>query len=220
MPLPQALRRATPDGLRNDRRLRAIALGLGLIPPRTMSSPGEMELLSRLAAGASRVVELGVYEGSSAVVLCRVLGPDAQLHLVDPFLAGGWALRDGWGATPAATKLAVWRASRQGGPDVHWHVARSQDVGRVWHGGPVDLLFIDGDHSYDGCRADWNAWHEHVSDHGAVVFHDARDGASGGGGVPGPTRVVDETFRTADAGATGWAIEHEIDSMVAVRRAG
>ncbi len=223
MPAPQALRRLAPDALRNDPRLRALALGAGLIPPRPMHTPGEAEVLARLASGAGRVVELGVYEGSSALALCHALDRHAELHLVDPFVDdSGWALRPGWGASPAATRIALWRATRRAGPVVRWHLARSQDVGRAWSGGAIDLLFIDGDHSPAGCREDWEVWHSHISVRGAVAFHDARAGCREGSGGPGPTSVVNELFRGAAAGdgggGAGWTISEEVDSLVVVRR--
>ena len=62
----------------------------------------------------------------------------------------------------------------------------------------MDLVFIDGDHSYEGCREDWEMWRDHVAPGGFAAFHDARAGRPGGRGAPGPTRVVDETFRSAD----------------------
>jgi predicted O-methyltransferase YrrM len=217
MAAPKALRRLAPDRLRDDPRLRAIALGAGLIPPRTMHSAAEGAALVRLAAGTRRVVELGVYEGSSAVVLCRALGPEAELHLIDPFVdATGWALRPGASASATATRLAVRRAALGSGPKVRWYLERSQDVGRSWSGGPVDLVFIDGDHSPEGCREDWEVWQHHVSPDGAVAFHDARAGRPDGGGSPGPTSVVDDLFRAADS---GWSIAEEVDSLVVVRRA-
>ncbi len=217
MPLPKPLRSLTPDRIRDEPRLRAIALGLGLIPPRPMHSSGEAAVLTRLAAAARRVVELGVYEGSSAVVLLQALSADAELHLVDPFVdASGWALRPGWRANPTATRLAVRRA-RHGGTTVRWHLARSQDVGRTWSAGPVDLVFIDGDHSSEGCREDWEVWHGHVIRGGAVAFHDARAGRRDGDGSPGPTAVVDELFRD---GPSHWRIVEEIDTLVVVRRKG
>jgi predicted O-methyltransferase YrrM len=37
---------------------------------------------------------------------------------------------------------------------------------------PVDLLFIDGDHSYEGVKADWDMFTPHMSAFGVVVFHD------------------------------------------------
>lgn len=181
-----------------------------------MHSAGEAALLGRLAAGRRRVVEVGVYEGSSAVVLCRVLGPEAELHLVDPFGHHPDALRPGWGATEAATRRVVARAARGSGPRIVWHVAFSADAARAWSGGPVDLVFIDGDHSEAGARADWEGWAPHVQPGGIVAFHDARAGRPAGVGLPGPTAVVDGAVR----GNPGWEIAEEVDGMVAARRTG
>jgi predicted O-methyltransferase YrrM len=36
----------------------------------------------------------------------------------------------------------------------------------------VDMLFIDGDHSYDGVKADWNAYQRFLKAGSIVVFHD------------------------------------------------
>ena len=216
MPLPSALRSRTPDAIRNHSELRAVALAAGLIPPRPMHTGAEGDLLRRYAAGATCVVEIGVYEGSSAVVFCDVLGPDAELHLIDPFTdESGWAMRAGWHGTPFATRLAVRRHAR-GGPRIRWHVARSQEVGRTWTGPSPSLVFIDGDHSPEGCGEDWEVWHPQVRVGGAVAFHDARHGRAGGtGSSPGPTRVVDELRdRTPD----GWRIGAEVDSLVVFER--
>ena len=129
--LPPAVRGLTPTRLRDDVRLRALAVGLGLIPPRTMHSPEDARVLLDAVAGARRVVEIGVYEGASAVALCDVLGPDAELHLIDPFGRHPDALPGGWGATEWATRRVLARAVRRSGgraPRVRWHVARSHEV--------------------------------------------------------------------------------------------
>jgi predicted O-methyltransferase YrrM len=216
MPLPSALRSRTPAAIKNHPELRAVALAAGLIPPRPMHSGAEADLLRRYAAGARCVVEIGVYEGSSAVVFCGVLGPEAQLHLIDPFTdESGWAMRAGWHGTPFATRLAVRRHGR-GGPGIRWHVARSQDVGRAWAASPPDLVFIDGDHSPEGCGEDWEVWHPQVRAGGAVAFHDARYGRHGGtGSSPGPTQVVDEL---RGAMPSGWRIAAEVDTLVVLER--
>ena len=217
MALPQAIRSRAPNRVRDLPTVRAVALAVGLIPPRPMHSAAEAALLGRLATGARCVVEIGVYEGSSAWVFCDALTADAQLHLIDPFVdESGWALRAGWRATPAATRLAVWRRARRGGPNPCWHIARSQDVGRDWHGPQVDLVFIDGDHSPKGCREDWDVWHPHVRPGGAVAFHDARAGLAGGTGSPGPASVVADLFRVPEP-PDGWRIVEEVDSLVVVR---
>lgn len=44
--------------------------------------------------------------------------------------------------------------------------------GEHWKGGGIDLLIIDGDHSYAGVRRDIGAWWPHVKAGGIVLFHD------------------------------------------------
>jgi predicted O-methyltransferase YrrM len=218
MPLPTMLRSRAPGWMRDHPGLRAVMLASGLIPPRPMHSAAEAEMLRQLVRGARCVVEIGVYEGSSAFVLCAALSSPAQLHLIDPFVdESGAAMRRGWHGTPTATRLAVGRQAGRGGPNVTWHIARSQDVGRAWRGPEVDLVFVDGDHSRGGCREDWDVWHPHVRLGGALAFHDARLGAPGGSGGPGPTSVVDELFREGMP-PRGWRLVDEIDTLVVVSR--
>ena len=217
--LPVGLRRLTPERLRDDVRLRALAVGLGLIPPRTMHSAEDARVLLDAARGARRVVEIGVYEGSSALALCNVLRADAELHLVDPFGRHPDALPSGWGATEWATRRVVERAVRRrggGAPSVHWHVVLSVELASRWSG-EADLVFVDGDHSESGCELDWTCWRPVVSVGGHVVFHDARADRPGGRGLPGPTAVVKRLFRT-NSGTPGWEIAAEGDRTVAVRR--
>src|SRR6202020_1247764 len=218
--IPQSVRSLTPSRARDDVRLRALAVGLGLIPPRTMHSPDDARVLLDAAAGARRVVEIGVYEGSSALVLQRALGPHAELHLIDPFSRHADALPSGWGATERATRRLIDRNARRLGdraPDVRWHVALSQDVATHWSD-EVDLVFIDGDHSESGCERDWLDWSPFVAVGGHVVFHDARADRDGGRGLPGPTAVVARHLR-GEQSASGWEIVAEADRTVAVRRA-
>jgi predicted O-methyltransferase YrrM len=217
--LPASLRRLTPSRLRDDVRLRALGVGLGLIPPRTMHSAEDARVLLDAARGARRVVEIGVYEGSSALALCDALGANGELHLVDPFGRHPDALPSGWGATEWATRRVVARAARRRGgqaPSVHWHVVLSAELASRWSG-EVDLVFIDGDHSESGCELDWDCWRSFVPVGGHVVFHDARADRPDGRGLPGPTAVVTRCFRTG-SGTPGWEIAAEADRTVAVRR--
>jgi MMP 1-O-methyltransferase len=210
VPLPAAVRRRMPDLLRRNARARALALRAGLVPPRTMHSPGESALLAELAQGRRRAVEIGVYEGSSALVLAGALPLDAELHLVEPFGDG----MEYWEpADEQAVKTVIGRARRRrGGPRVHWHVATSEAVAERWSE-PVDFVFIDGDHSEAACRLDWELWSPRVEPGGVVIFHDAN------GGDPGPTAVVESLFGE-DAGQRGWTVTATRDTMVAVTRAG
>lgn len=234
--MPGGLRHLTPRRLRDDVRLRALAVGFGLIPPRTMHSAEDASVLLGAARGARRVVEIGVYEGASAIVLCEALGPGSELHLVDPFGGHPDALPSGWGATEWATRRAVSRALRRcgpGAPTVRWHTCLSAELAARWQDdgasglrgagegdAEVDLVFVDGDHSESGCELDWSQWRGFVALGGHVVFHDARADQAGGRGLPGPTAVVARYFRReGGAGGTpGWEIAAEADRTVAVQR--
>lgn len=219
--IPQAVRSLAPTRLRDDVRLRAAAVGLGLIPPRTMHSAEDARVLMQAVDGARRVVEIGVYEGASAIALLQAVGPGAELHLIDPFGHHPDALPGGWGASERATRRLVARAARRLGeraPSIHWHVALSREVAERWSGGEVDVVFIDGDHSEAGCDVDWACWSPLVRRGGCVVLHDARADRPGGRGLPGPTAVVARRLR--DPGTPGWEIVAEADRTVVARRAG
>jgi hypothetical protein len=216
--IPSSLRSLAPERVRDDLRLRALVVGLGLIPPRTMHSNQDAEVLLHAARGARRVVEVGVYEGSSALLLLAALGPRSELHLIDPFGRHPDALPSGWGATEWATRRLIERRARSLGysaPRVCWHPALSHEVAESWTG-VVDMVFIDGDHSERGCELDWSCWSPFVPVGGRVVFHDARAGRPGGRGLPGPTAVVERLFR--ERADSGWEIAEEADRTVALRR--
>jgi len=53
---------------------------------------------------------------------------------------------------------------------------------------PIDLLFIDGNHSYHGCARDIELWRPHVLQGGTILFHDY-DASS-----PGVIQAVNEFF--------------------------
>ncbi len=215
MPLPAIVRRLAPDRLRYSIHLRAVAVATGLVPPRTMHSAAEAALLAEVARGRRTAVEVGVYEGSSAVVLCSSLPRDADLHLIDPFT--GNALLPGWRGVQSATRRVVGRQARaRGGPRLHWHVELSEQTAARWSH-PLDLLFIDGDHSERGCRLDWDLWSSFVRPGGVVVFHDAREGLPDGGGLPGPSAVVNALFRDPGPPA-GWRVHSELETALAVER--
>lgn len=50
-------------------------------------------------------------------------------------------------------------------------LGRSQDVGQHWPG-PVDMVFVDGQHDYQAVVADIHAWQSHIKPGGILAFHD------------------------------------------------
>jgi predicted O-methyltransferase YrrM len=54
----------------------------------------------------------------------------------------------------------------------------STQVARDWAGPPLDLIFIDGDHSAEGCYQDLRHWHPRLREGGRLLGHDASPGRS------------------------------------------
>lgn len=50
----------------------------------------------------------------------------------------------------------------------------------------IDVLFIDGDHSYEGCKADIDSWYPHMAKNGVMLFHDADETS------PGVVQAIEE----------------------------
>ncbi len=61
-----------------------------------------------------------------------------------------------------AAGLEEWVEARRAG---------SLEAVKNWKG-PIRLLFIDGDHSYEASRADFDAWTPHLVSGGVVALHD------------------------------------------------
>lgn len=72
-------------------------------------------------------------------------------------------------------------------------VGDSGPVGQAWADGPIDLLFIDGDHTYAGCKADIDAWFPHMAEGGIIAFHDCNTTQ-----CEGVTRAIGEWLNTAE----------------------
>lgn len=43
----------------------------------------------------------------------------------------------------------------------------------------IAVLFIDADHSYEGCKADIDAWYPHMRKDGVILFHDCDETSPG-----------------------------------------
>lgn len=130
----------------------------------------ERVTLSKLARGKKIVCEIGSYIGASASAMgTSLVGADgAVLFCVDTWNndAMSEGERDTYEAflrnTTAVSECIV--PVRGYSTDVV-----SQISSQVEH---LDLLFIDGDHSYEGVKADWDAYKHLLRPGTTVAFHD------------------------------------------------
>lgn len=137
----------------------------GCDQPQTQTTVAEREILTRYLKGAKRIVEIGVFEGFTTRVLAERADPDAVIYGIDPFFSGRLGLS--WGKLIASRynrrDLAVGRIRLVA--KLSTEVA--EDVPT-----PVDLVFIDGDHSLPGISADWAFWRTRVQPGGIIALHD------------------------------------------------
>jgi predicted O-methyltransferase YrrM len=155
------------------------------------------------ATGKGRIVEIGSWKGRSTAWLAagaRLAG--ARVYSVDPHV--------GSYEDPAAATLEEFRANlaRVGLADhVEPLVMTSTEAARVMDE-PVELLFIDGDHSYEAVRLDADLWLPKLVEGGTVMFHDV------GTAYGGPCRV----FRRSICWSAGFEGIGRVGSMGIARR--
>jgi len=132
----------------------------GVIPREFIrQEPWEIEYLFMLARRCKTgIVETGRYNGGSVLVFASA-NKDVPIHSVDI------APRDDERLRRMLDKLGI-------GKNVSLIVGDSQHT-KYPEVGAVDLLFVDGDHSYDGCMADLENWWPNVEVGGHVVLHDS-----------------------------------------------
>ncbi len=135
----------------------------------------------RLAATwpvAGDVVELGSWRGSTTSYLataCRAFG-EGTVYAVDTFRGtkegqttyaalsrhGGETLTD---FTDQITRAGVTDGIRP-------LVGLTTETARSYPGRRIRVVLVDADHSFDGVRADFEAWLPHMAVGGLIIFHD------------------------------------------------
>jgi predicted O-methyltransferase YrrM len=159
---------ATPDAI-----IQFIwTAGRGLVCPAQIKS--ELSGLLNWMAGRPKpraVLEIGTARGGTLFCWCAMAAPDAtiiSLDLPGGIHGGGYP---GW-------KTVLYR--RFAGAKQKIHLLRGDshnpkmlgEVKKLSPPGGLDFLFIDGDHTLEGVRRDFEMYSPLVKSGGAIVFHD------------------------------------------------
>lgn len=148
----------------------------------------EAALLYRLVrdAGTATIAEIGRFKGGSTLLMAVAMSKGSTLWSYDLHVP---ARPDLVGAELDAELTA---ALQRLGLDDGVHLVVGDSLTVDIPPGPIDVLFIDGDHSYEGAKADYERWGPHVREGGHLLFHDAIDTGSYGNVYPGVQRAVAE----------------------------
>lgn len=155
----------------NPAKLIDISMGCEAIRPQQIKS--EFLELTKLVKEqkCKYILEIGTYRGGTLFVFSQVAASDATVISLDYHftLLGkayfgfqkrvfGKFIRDG-------QSLVVLRK------DSHKPETLAS-IREALHGHPLDFLFIDGDHTYEGVRKDFEMYSPLVRSGGLVAFHD------------------------------------------------
>ncbi|MBP2294389.1 glycosyltransferase [Azospirillum rugosum] len=128
----------------------------------------------------ARFVELGTHSGNSYAAFCqavRHLGLPTACAAVDTWADDAWA-NDAWTGDPQAghggeevyRTFAAHHDPRYGAFSRLMRMTFDEAVSE-FDDGSIDLLHIDGRHSYDAVRHDFETWRPKMSRRGVVLFH-------------------------------------------------
>ena len=134
-------------------------------------TPYEKQTLYRLARSLparAQLVEIGSYLGGSSCCLAAgIIGKGSLLHCIDTFMSDhitGEERRDTY--PQFAENTAPYKEV------IQVHRGLSSAVAHEFTE-PLDLLFVDGDHSWEGVTTDLNLYLPLLKDHAIVVMHNS-----------------------------------------------
>ena len=133
----------------------------------------ETRFLYHLAKSAKTVVEIGSFRGKSCVLMLEGAeahgNTDLRITCIDPHEPTHF------GAFKDEDHEAFERTIRAHGfADLVDHKRMySHDAVAEWDGAPIDVLWVDGDHSYEGAKTDFVDWSPFVRSGGVIAAHDA-----------------------------------------------
>jgi cephalosporin hydroxylase len=119
------------------------------------------------------VVEIGTNTGGTLFVFTKLA--DTQATVVSIDLPGG----KGGGGYPEY-KTNFFKSFACAGQQMHFIKSNSHlpetvaQLKTILNNREIDFLFIDGDHSYEGVKRDFELYSPFVSPHGIIAFHDTK----------------------------------------------
>jgi predicted O-methyltransferase YrrM len=139
---------------------------LGLAGPTSQTGEQELAALSRYARGAKKAVEIGTYQGVSAVRIAESLTPDGILFCVDPW--------PGVNGKPDPCWLICERHLRRSKMRDRIKILRAFSA-EIENQLPsnLDFAFIDGDHSWNGIETDWRIVSPRLACGAVICLHDS-----------------------------------------------
>lgn len=122
-----------------------------------------------------KIVEIGTYKGSFSCNI-RAIYPNSKLYLIDPWELTEDYVENGYPVTESVDDInsAYDRVVEMFKDDKNTTIMRttSDEALREFEYETLDVVFIDGDHSYEQCKKDICNWKDKVVSGGILCGHD------------------------------------------------
>ncbi len=176
-------------------------------------APNEMRFLALLAASPTtqgEVLEIGSFKGKSTVILAKAarLTANPGICAVDPLTAPSATDPDLRGAESSLPDFQKNLADHNVAEQVRFHQTFSFELAKTW-ASPLRLLWIDGDHTYQGTKLDFDGFAPFLEDGAIVAIHDVLHDFDGGVRVFMEDILLSPHFGACGfVGSIGWAQFH------------
>jgi len=95
--------------------------------------------------------------------------------------------------------------------ETYFHHGNSIEIAKSWKS-KINVLFIDGDHSFWGCHMDIQSWYPHMAENGVILFHDCDESS------PGVVQAVAEFADTHRDRVKSWEIFKRTDKNTSMSK--
>jgi SAM-dependent methyltransferase len=122
------------------------------------------------------VVEIGSYQGRSAIILATAAPEGVDVVAIDPHAGNDRGPQQIEGTADEGQgdhEAFVANIESAGVSDRIRHVRKPASAAGSDVGGSIDLLYIDGAHRYGPARDDIRDWGDRVADGGTMLIHDS-----------------------------------------------
>lgn len=173
-------------------------------------STGEIRFLALLAAcptAKGELLEIGSFKGKSTIALAKAatLSGNPKVVAVDPMTAPSVTDPDLRGLASSLKEFQANIARHNVASQVEFHCEFSSELAKTWSR-PLRLLWIDGDHTYQGARQDFDSFAPHLADGAIVAMHDVLHEFEGGLRVFMESVLLSPHFGPVGfCGSIGWA---------------
>lgn len=147
-------------------------------------APNEIRFLALLAAcptADGEILEIGSFKGKSTIILAKaaVLSGNSRVNAVDPMTAPSETDPDLRGDASSFEDFKKNIETHDVAGKIQFHQTFSHELARTWDK-PLRLLWIDGDHTYEGTKLDFDGFAPHLADKAIVAIHDVLHEFEGG----------------------------------------